>query len=618
MRKLIHLFIPCCLFALAACNSSHNKMLKEESLEKMLKENPDSLAKVLEEKINLNELSAKDKADYAYWLTKTHEKQRRSLMNDSLIHYAVAYYKKTESPHLLDASLLAADQINWSDTARSQQEHLLNESMQIAIQQKDTAGMQQVCSRLARLYEMPADSGKIRDLIQVTKKYATDQNVGFYVNVYVNLTTLFARLAQQDSAFLYYRKGIELAQKQHDNMFEFDLTRSYAASLSATGKGKEAISMLRDLERRMGTADNGIRFSYIITWINLGQLDSAQVYIDSTQSFFDNIKNQSKLRLGDDIEFHQINLLLGIFQEIVRAKEGKTLSMTEMSMAANTLIRKIRNYAKINQEQQFANNKLIQNNLQLDIERGKMKQGFLWVGIIVLLIIASIIYIYQRKLLKKERSEQKAKEQLRLHTLQLTENEAIIRRNEEMISSLSSQLDENEDLKQEIAQLNEENETLKGKNKTLQKDIEYNSKSVDQKDADFEIFEKLAEQNARLQERERFLTARLIAHTDVLDKLSKKPRYIEKSQQPEIINAINQLFDGLSYRLHVDYPTLTEEDIFYCCLFKLRLSTSIVGLLMGISPSSVTKRKQRIKEKMSQQFSEKNQNEKLLEIYSWN
>ena len=256
--------------------------------------------------------------------------------------------------------------------------------------------------------------------------------------------------------------------------------------------------------------------------------------------------------------------------------------------------------------------------MRLAIERGKMRQGFLWAGIIVLLGIVLIVFIYQRKLLEKERSVQKANEQLRLHIIQITENESIIRRNEEMIDSLSSQLDENDDLKQEISQLNEENEGLKERNKTLQKDIEQTAKSVGRKDTDIDVYGKLAEQNARLQERERFLTARLIAQTEVLDKLSKKPHYIEKTQQPEIINAVNQLFDGFSYRLHVDFPTLTEEDIFYCCLFKLRLSTSVIGLLMGISPSSVTKRKQRIKEKMSPQLSVNNTVEQSMEIYSWN
>jgi len=153
----------------------------------------------------------------------------------------------------------------------------------------------------------------------------------------------------------------------------------------------------------------------------------------------------------------------------------------------------------------------------------------------------------------------------------------------------------------------------------LQKDMEQYSKLMGQNDSsDFDIFEKLAEENAKLQERERFLTAQLIARTEVLDKLGKRPRYIEKSQWPEIIHAVNQLFDGYSYRLHINFPALTEEDIFYCCLFKLRLSTSVIGLLMAISPSSVTKRKQRIKEKMIQQYPNKTHSEKLLEIYSWN
>ena len=352
MRKLTLLLIPCCLIALAACQP-RAKMPKEESMEQLLKDNPDSLAAVLEEKINPNELSEGEKADYAYWLTKTHERQNRSLMNDTLIHYAVACYKKTGSPHLLDASLLAANQVNWSDTARLQQEQLLNETMQIAIQQKDTAIIQKICLQLTRLYKMPADSGKIEDLIQVTKKYATDRNVGFYVNTYVNLARLFTRLSQQDSAFFYIRKGIELAQKQHDRSLEFDLTRDYAGTLSAFGNSREALSILRDLERRMGVADNGIRFNYIITWINLGQLDSAQAYIDSTKTFYNRIKNQSNLRLDDDIEFYEINLLLSSFQEVVHAREGKPLSIMEMGAATNSLFQKVRNSAKISREQQF-------------------------------------------------------------------------------------------------------------------------------------------------------------------------------------------------------------------------------------------------------------------------
>lgn len=461
---------------------------------------------------------------------------------------------------------------------------------------------------------MPADSGKIRELIQITKRYAGTE---WSITACTNLEIQFRTLYQPDSTFLYLQKGIELARKQNNRLLEYDLTRSYARVLSISGNNREAIDALRELENKMPVG-NELRLDYIAAWINWGKLDSAQAYINSVQSLMKNFKNEETLDKSAYIVIDIVKLLLGSFQEIIRAKKEKPVLLNEMGHSANNLMDKVRNRMKIDRERQFVQNKLIRNNLMLDIERGKLKQRFLWAGIIVLLVITLLIFIYQRKLLRKERSIQQAKEQLRLHTIQLTENESAIRKNEELISSLSTQLDESDDLKQEITQLNEENEALKEKNKTLQKNIEEYSKSTGQKDSDFDVFEKLAEQNARLQERERFLTAQLIAHTDVLDRLSKKPRYIDKSQRPEIIHAVNQLFDGYSYRLHVNFPALTEEDIFYCCLFKLRLSTSVVGLLMGISPSSVTKRKQRIKEKMIQQYPDENQSEKLLEIYSWN
>jgi hypothetical protein len=81
-------------------------------------------------------------------------------------------------------------------------------------------------------------------------------------------------------------------------------------------------------------------------------------------------------------------------------------------------------------------------------------------------------------------------------------------------------------------------------------------------------------------------------------------------QWPEIIHAVNSLFDGFSYRLHTEFPALTEEDVRYCCLIKLRLTTSVISTLTGISPSSVTKRKQRIREKIHK--------DQPLEIYLWN
>ena len=616
MKKFTHLLILHCLFALPACwPSGHSKMPKEELMERLLHEKPDSLALLLEEKVNPCTLSDRDKADYALWLTKTHMMQNRSLINDTLIHCAVEFYRQTASPHLLDACLLAARQINRSGTALSQQKQLLNETLLIAMQQKDTTMVQEICSRLTQLYEIPGDSEKIKKLIRITERYAGPNRS---ITSYRNLAAQYRKLNRLDSVFPHIRKGIDLARKQNSPI-EFDLTRTYITLLNASGNSKEALSVLRDLEHRVPAGKNDLRIHYIHTWINMGKLDSARVYINSCQSFLNEVKNQEGgVGEGTGIEIEIINSILEFYKEVIRAKEGKPLLMNEVGVSINSFMDKTRNRMKIDREQQFVQNKLIRDNLMLDIKHGKLKQCFLWTVIVVLLVIIILISIYYQKLLQKERSVRQAEEQLRMNMIQMTENESVIRKNEELINSLSSQLDESGELKQEIAQLNEEKEALKEKNRTLKKEMERYAKETGQKDSGFNVFEKLAEENAKLQERERFLTAQLIARTEILNRLSKRPRYIEKSYRDEIVHAVNQLFDGYSHRLHNHFPALTEEDIFYCCLFKLRLSTSAIGTLLGISPSSVTKRKQRVKEKMIQQYPDENRSEKQLEIYSWN
>lgn len=390
---------------------------------------------------------------------------------------------------------------------------------------------------------------------------------------------------------------------------EYYLTRQYVEALNMLGKSKEALSVLHRTESDIPIG-NELKLNYINTYINMHEYDSAKAYINDFQSII------KKYRFRSPEEVHVVNLTLQMFQSVIEAKEGKPFNVHNLA-GIDDILKYNRNMVKVDRERQFAQNKLIKENLTLDIERGKLRQRFLWLAILVLITIAAIIYIYQRKLLKKERSVQQAKEQLHRHTIQLAENEATITRNDELIRSLSTQVSENEDLKEEVDLLIGENEKLRQKNKLLHEDIGLYSRSINKKEQELYSSEKLTEENARLQERERFLTAQLIAHTETLDSLGKKPRYIEESKWPEIIHAVNQLFDGFSYRLHTDYPSLTEEDIRYACLIKLRLSTSVIALLMGISPSSVTKRKQRIKEKMNLQRPDEIRKEQPLEIYLW-
>ena len=122
---------------------------------------------------------------------------------------------------------------------------------------------------------------------------------------------------------------------------------------------------------------------------------------------------------------------------------------------------------------------------------------------------------------------------------------------------------------------------------------------LQKKNGDLEDYTQLSAENVRLQKREAFLCEQLIEGNALLRALRQSPKYLKTQKERDaIIEAVNALYEDFAVRLSQRYPALTEEDLLICCLIKLRLNNQSIALLFGISPASVTKRKQRIKERM--------------------
>jgi len=584
-------------------------MPDETTMNRLLSENPDSLAYILEEEINPDLLSEEDRINYIWWLANAHKSQHRSLINDSLIYKVLEYQKQTDSPLLLSTYQLAAEQAKSSGNMLKE-EALLMETLDFATSREDTVTVLNLASQLGYIFDGTRDSKKIDNLIKITKEYASPN-----VDTYFTLTKLYNRSNKIDSIGKYASLGIKAAIAENKPMEEYQLTRSYIEYLNLSGQSKKALEALREIENKMpiggGITGQEIKFNYITTWIALERYDSAQVYIDYFNPILDHF-----ITINPS-ETYVIETVLDLFKTVIRTKQGKTFTTYDLG-TINQLIGNSRESLKAEKEKILAQNKLQRDKLNLQIEKGMLQRRLLWGAIGIILITAILVFIYQRKLLKKEYKLQNIKEQLRIKSIQIAENESIMHQNEQLIHSLSSQVDKNEDIRQELDILLAENEKIKKKNGLLQADIQSFADSITQKDKELNYFEELSIQNARYMERDQFLTIQLIKKTPILDNLNKNPRYIEELQWHEIIHTVDQLFDGFSVRLHIDYPSLTEEDIRYCCLFKLRLSNSVISSLMGISPSSVTKRKQRIKEKINQHLPDELNMEKPLEVYLWN
>lgn len=597
---------------LTSCFYEQTLLPEDSVMEELLQTNTDSLAFLLEEEIDPRELSDEDKTNYIWWLTNTHKKQYRSLVNDSLIHKVLTHYKETESPRLLETYLLAAEQA-FSIANTQLHESITSEALDVALEQKNLDLLFELLHHYRNMDIKSDNEERTSRLIAFLKENINSENE---VDIYFQLTRLLIRSHQRDSLDKYLKLGIDVAIRQNKPAQEYIFTRFYSDALLQSGQADKALAALDTIVKKMpvgqSVVGNEISFNYIIAYTVLGKYDSARVHINNMYELID-----MHAAMIEPIERYLFKSLIQQFELIIKVKQGKPFSTKDIYLVDN-ILNIIRAKDKADKEKLFAQSKLQRDKLTLEIEKNKMQQRVLWGVIFALMALVALVTAYQRKLLKKERYLQKAKEQLRAKSIEISTNETVINKNKDLIQSLLSQIDQGEDLKEDIQQLEKENETLKDKNQLLQKDIESFSSRSPEKDKELVFYENLSLENAKLLKREQFLSAQLISKTDELRVLNEKPSFINEPEWYEIIHIIDQVFDGFSVRLHIDYPNLTEDDIRFCCLFKLNLSHSTISTLMGISPSSVTKRKQRIKEKMAQHSPNNMKSNRPLETFLWN
>ncbi len=234
------LFLP----AFISCRPSVHSVMPDETLmERLLKENPDSLAILLEDEMIPSTLSDADKADYAWWLIQTHKKQKRSMVNDTLIHFTVEYYKKNNSPRLAKAYRLAAEQVNWSGNDYIETEKLLIEALREAENQKDTAYIIEINYLLSGIYQRTGEREKVISKNKDLLRFMDPKND--FVLSYNHILG-FDPLEMPDSIIKYARPVIEKA-KLNDPSWEYTFLRIYAEALTAKHSYTEALQILYDL-----------------------------------------------------------------------------------------------------------------------------------------------------------------------------------------------------------------------------------------------------------------------------------------------------------------------------------------------------------------------------------
>lgn len=90
----------------------------------------------------------------------------------------------------------------------------------------------------------------------------------------------------------------------------------------------------------------------------------------------------------------------------------------------------------------------------------------------------------------------------------------------------------------------------------------------------------------------------LAGQNHLLQELRAHPRYVQDSEWVEIERVFRNSFSLTPESLHEEHPCLTRGDVRIFLLSQLHFSVAEQALLLGISPASVTKARQRLKGKM--------------------
>lgn len=554
-------------------------------------------------------------AIYSLLLVQARDKNYIKHTSDSLINVAYDYFIKKEDSHRKSLVLNYEGRVN-EDLGEIEKatEFYLRAADEVEKTDDYRLGYL-INSNLGMIYAYRGLNEEGLSAFQKTHELAKlSQDSSHIAFSLIYLGRIYGKLGQWEQSIASYKQAIDISEKTNDRKSLGAALNELGGIYRATGKYKMALSCIErvkneQLYNRRTFPQFSLALGDIYKYVGL--YDSASFHL--AQSLVtDNIYTKKSAYLF----LYQLQKKMHNYEKAIEYND-KYLQYSDSVNQLNrsNIINEIQ--AKYNHE------KLKNEKMTLELEKSQLLKRSLLILFLLLLIIALLVYIYQRRLLIKERTIQKDREMLRQYSKQLYENDLTIRRNQERIKELSGEISNHTDLEEsvkeqsvEITSLHKQNDNLLKENKRLQENINQFVQSLQQKDDELEVYRKLSEENLRLRDREKFLCDQLMKRTAVLKNLRLSPKYIKtQGEWEEITEAINVIYDNYTIRLNEHYPLLTESDIQICILVKLHLNNSTIAVLTGISPASVTKRKQRMKERIGGDLGENESLDMWLQEY---
>ena len=532
------------------------------------------------------------------WLTAS---QTNRGIDDSLLLPVVDYLTQHGAPgEQVEALLLHARSQEWRGEME-QAQHTYSQALQAALESGDPR-MEMRCRQLLTSFYLQRthlkDEGaqtarRFLQLAEACRDTAALALAHMYMGrlyfAAIHEDTLYNR---PEEGVEHFRQATRLAALAKDQYLEMQSKYELAVLYMTLQQPFEALPLLKEtkdyLSSQTPDSKQPILISLIQTYLQLDRPDSAQVYIDEAMTLPDR----------NNLRYHIYDLLF----QYHRAKQQYARSVwaaDSMRYYQPLALRQqlSRQVAEI--KEKYDNEQLANERNRIRMERDRSVIIGLSLTVALLGIIILLTAAYRRRL-------RRIREQLRQDAIRLHDNEETLRQNSQSIVLLQAQLaDEHQEsqarqdeLQAAIDALQQQNKTLDAENQRLQSSLDHYRDKYDTEEQ--RILRQQAERLRQLEAHEQALVEELIRRDSLVQLLRRQPKFLGEGEWKKLALLTDSIYNRFTVRLKERFPQLTDVDLQYCILIKLRFTVSQIAILMAVSPSSVSQQKSRLKKRLQQ------------------
>ena len=601
MRKITHyilyILIACTAFLNIRCSGNRKEKTTLPELvhaESVMFDHPDSALHILEAMPMPS--ARRDKENHALWCLLTSQAQVKLIMNissDSLVRIAYNYYKPTDNARRKAMSALYMGDINYDlGNIEEAMQYYLEGKTEVEKTDDYKTGFL-IMSSLGKLYLYRNFEEYAFEACSKAYDYAVEDSNKRYQMVSLQyLARCYCLLNKLPTAIETYQKCIEIALElglENDDYY-YGVQQETALVYTNSCEYEKSLSILRPFPAQY-------RSNSLIgkNLFSLGKLDSAFYYLNKALNT-DNVYTKESVyrylyRLCDNSKYNQYlktycDSLLFYKDSVMSLDKGKEI---------------------IAYKEKYDHQKLITEQQRLKLEKADAQRLLFIITICLIVVIAVVAYFYQKRLVRKETTIRKQSEQMQDYMLQLHEYETRLMQNNRYMEELQEQIagqevnsEDIESYREQIDSLQSENGRLSENIATLQNHIAEYTLKLDKVRRDTEKFRSISEENLNLKQRERMLADYVVDNDSLVKELREKCRVLDDMEWGTLEQMCESTYGNFVSRMQSICPTLTKQELHLCILIKLRFSNTQMSEIFGVSVSSVSQKKFRLKKHLSE------------------